>query len=114
MLGHIHPHPLKSALSISAIALTALSMGGCNPQESPVDFAVSVPAPNVIGFQATLRQHYGLGLGGSFVLPENVGEIILTPESPQSGFGLGLNLNTRAFLRDTWVGFQEVRALPTG
>jgi hypothetical protein len=39
---------------------------------------------------------------------------VLVPESAGQGFGLGLLLNTRAFLRETWVDFREVSALPTG
>lgn len=98
----------------SAVVVTSLTFGGCQLQDSPVVFGVSVPQPNVIGFQANLTQRYGLGLAGSFALPKNVGEVVLAPETSSSGFGLGLNLNTAAFLRSTWLQFQEVNVLPTG
>ena len=98
------------------LAMVAVAVGsaGCTQQESPVQFSFSIPEPNVLGFQATLTQRYGIGLAGSFDLPKNVGRILLVPESSSQGFGLGLNLNTRAFLRETWVDFREVNGLPTG
>ncbi|MBI3556925.1 MAG: hypothetical protein HY074_11730, partial [Deltaproteobacteria bacterium] len=97
-----------------ATAFAALSITGCEQGPSPVNFTLSFPQPNVIGFEAALTQKYGLGLAGSFQLPNNVGSIILVPETPAQGFGLQLDLNTAAFLKSTWVDFRETSTLPTG
>lgn len=99
---------------VLATVVMGVSTTGCFTQSDPVNFQVSVPQPNVIGFQATLTQHYGIGLQGSFALPQDVGTIVLSPETSSQGFGLGFNLNTRAFMKDTWTDFRDVTALPTG
>ncbi len=100
--------------ALLATALCAVSFTGCVQGPSPVNFSVTFPQPDVIGFDANLTQKYGLGLGGSFTLPQNVGTIVLVPETPAAGFGFQLDLNTAAFLKSTWVNFKETTTLPTG
>ena len=100
--------------TLLASALVAVSFTGCVQGPSPVNFSVTFPQPNVIGFDANLTQKYGIGLAGSFTLPQSVGTIVLVPETPAQGFGLQLDLNTAAFLKSTWVNFKETTTLPTG
>lgn len=109
MYSSLTKYSLAAAVAVMGVAST-----GCQQQSDPVVFQVTVPEPNVVNFQATLTRHYGIGLAGSFNLPKDVGSVVLSPESPAQGFGLGVNLNTQAFLRETWVDFKEVNALPTG
>ncbi|MBI3544663.1 MAG: hypothetical protein HY075_15435 [Deltaproteobacteria bacterium] len=104
----------KVPLALIASAVMVGTFTGCQDQGDPVAFNVSFPQPNEIGFQATLTSRYGIGLAGSFNLPKDLGQIVLVPESPASGFGLQFDLNTRVFLKDSWLGFREVSALPTG
>lgn len=101
-------------LAATVIAVPAIGFVGCQNQPSPVNFSVSVPTPDQIDFSAQLTQQYGIGLSASYTLPDNIGSILLTPESPGQGFGLQLDLNTAAFLKSSWVQFQEVTTLPTG
>src|SRR5579871_5736345 len=101
-------------LVATAIAVPSIGFIGCQNQPSPVNFSVSVPTPNQIDFAAQLTQQYGIGLSASYTLPDNIGSILLTPESPGKGFGLQLDLDTAAFLKSSWVPFHAVTTLPTG
>lgn len=106
----------RQLLVVGLIAAT-LTTSACRQNPNPAVISVTVPEPNTIQAGVTLTQRFGLGLSGNFpvtVQGVNYGSIFLTPESPSSGLGFGFTLNTDTFLRDTWVNYEEVMALPTG
>ncbi|MCC7440564.1 MAG: hypothetical protein IT285_02960 [Bdellovibrionales bacterium] len=102
------------AKRISTMALTGLVvLSGCQTNEKPVEFSVTVPAANTLGFDAELTRAYGLGLSGNFDILQ-YGSVYLRPETPQNFFQFGFRLHTDAFLQESWVNYQEVNTLPTG
>ncbi len=107
----------KSAILLTALLATTVLATSCREQGKPATISVTVPSPDTIQAAVTLTARYGLGLSGNFpvtVRGVNYGSVFLTPESPASGLGFGFTLNTGVFLRDTWVNYEEVAALPTG
>jgi hypothetical protein len=98
------------------VAALLMLTTGCKlrvDQESPVDFELTMPEPGKIVFEAELKKKLGLNLDAAFPI-KDFGTIRLIPESADHGFGLGFDLNSRAFLRGSWSEFQETTTLPTG
>lgn len=95
------------------LAVVALGANGCKSGEKPVEFKITVPEPNTLGFDAELTQRYGLGLNGDFPILD-LGSIYLRPETTDHLFQFGFTLNTAAFMPESWGGFKEVTALPSG
>ena len=109
------PHSRSSAQMLQAGALLSLCLGfsACRPQDPPIQYSLTVPEPNQVRLEVELAKRYGLGLTGQFDI-FNYGSIFLQGESASRNFGFGFELNTGVFLRDTWVNYREVTALPTG
>lgn len=108
---------LKRHLLVAGIIAATLTTSACRHNPNPAVISVTVPQPNTIQAGVTLTQRFGLGLSGNFpvtVQGVNYGSIFLTPESPAAGLGFGFTLNTATFLKETWVNYEEVMALPTG
>jgi hypothetical protein len=108
----MHFDKLRTTLCATVIAAAAVS-AGCRGSK-PVQFTIGVPQPNTVAFQANLMQSYGVDLAGTFVLPKDYGSITLVPESATTGMGIGMTLNTGAFVPANWAEYQEVTTLPTG
>lgn len=101
---------------LGAIFTLTLVMGmtGCKNSQSPVDFSLRLPDADHVEFDARLKQKYGLGISGEFDL-KDIGTVLVMPETGTKGFGLGLRLNSGAFVRKTFgTEYQEVGTLPTG
>lgn len=112
-----HPSfPSKTFLGVAVLAL-AMTTSACRQDTRPATISVTVPTPNSIQTQVNLTQRFGLGLSINvpiIVEGVNYGSVYAVPESPASGFGFGFTLNTSTFLRESWVNYREVTALPTG
>ncbi len=87
--------------------------GGTVVKEPPVNFHINVAGQNQIQFGVELSKRYGLGLAGSYNI-RDYGTVFVSPEGPTNNFMFGFNLNTRVFLKESWLNFQEVTSLPTG
>lgn len=96
----------------SLLGLVALS-SGCNSQEPPITYSITVPAQDTLRFEAQLSKRYGIGITGSFDIFQ-YGTIFVRGETPSSNFVFGFSLNAGVFLKDTWVNFRETTSLPTG
>jgi hypothetical protein len=101
---------LSTPLCLALIAATLTACKG----SSPVQFTIGVPQVNTVAFQANLTQTYGMDLSGNYALPKDYGMITLSAETATSGMGLGISLNTGAFVPTAWVDYQEATTLPTG
>jgi len=105
---------LNSKKALALTGVLGVSMVGCRVTETnPVRYSVTFPEAQEVALELELSKRLGLGLGGEFEFP-GYGSLVLEPESAAHGFRMGLNLDLSVFLRESWVGFQEVSALPTG
>lgn len=103
----------KLWMAIPVALTTAFVISGCNPQEPPIKYSITVPSPDTLKFEASLTKRYGIGLSGTFDILQ-YGSVTLKGETPTDNFTFGFTLHGGVFLKDTWVNFQETQALPTG
>lgn len=103
------------SISFWGISLVTLGflpvVSACKKVEIPLDFHFSVPDVNTFEFETEIKRRLGLQLSGEFPIPD-IGTIVLNPEGPDRGFGIGFRVDARAFLPETWARFQEVETLP--
>lgn len=102
----------RSFIALTVVAGLFLSTG-CQQNDTPATFSITVPQPNTLETSITLTKHYGINLTGNFPILQ-YGSIFLNGEAPDHGFNFGFTLNTAAFLQQSWVNYQEVSTLPTG